>query len=134
MERAHKLEFYKSERAILAKQRGIIKRRQQNTYDDMADRTISRETYDDNNKRYQEELLKIDEEERRLDGVDETLYTTSQYLQELVRHIADIFEAGRIDEKRRILSIIFETIQLDGKKLNLVARPHFSTYLTGVIS
>ncbi len=134
MERAHKLEFYKSERAKLAKQRGIIKRRQQNTYDDMADRTISRETYDDNNKRYQEELLKIDEEERRLDGVDETLYTTSQYLQELVRHIADIFESGRIDEKRRILSIIFETIQLDGKKLNLVARPHFSTYLTGAIS
>ncbi len=134
MEHAHKLEFYKSERIKLAKQRGIIKRRQQNTYDDMADRIISRETYDDNNKRYQEELLKIDEEERRLDGVDETLYTTSQYLQELVRHIADIFEAGRIDEKRRILSIIFETIQLDGKKLNLVARPHFSTYLTGVIS
>ena len=124
MEHAHKLEFYKSERIKLAKQRGIIKRRQQNTYDDMADRIISRETYDDNNKRYQEELLKI----------DETLYTTSQYLQELVRHIADIFEAGRIDEKRRILSIIFETIQLDGKKLNLVARPHFSTYLTGVIS
>lgn len=134
MEHAHKLEFYKNERARLAKQRGTIKRRQQNTYDDMADRIISREIYDENNKRYQEELLKIDDEERRLDGVDETFYTTSQYLRELMWHIADIFEAGRIDEKRRILSIIFEAIQLNGEELTLVTRPRFSSYFTEVMS
>lgn len=125
---ASKTDFYKNERAKLAKQRGLIKQRQRNTYDDMADRVISRETYDENNRRYQEELAKIQEEEERLECTDEAIYTTPKYLQELIRHIETLFNAGRFEEKRKILNILFEVIRLDGENIEPVIKPELAPY------
>lgn len=125
---ATQIQFYNDERAKLAKQRGLIKQRQRNTYDDMADRIISREIYDENNRRYQEELAKIREEEERLQYVDEAIYTTPKYLQELMKHIEALFNAGRFEEKRKILNILFETIKLDGEDIEPVIKPDLAPY------
>lgn len=125
---ASKTEFYKNERTKLAKQRGLIKQRQRNTYDMMADQIISKEEYDENNRRYQEELAKIQEEEERLECTDEAIYTTPKYLQELIRRIETLFNAGRFEEKRKILNILFEVIRLDGENIEPVIKPEFAPY------
>lgn len=125
---ATQIQFYNGERAKLAKQRGLIKQRQRNTYDMMADRVISKEEYDDNNRRYQEDLIKIQEEEERLRYVDETVYTTPKYLQELMKHVEALFNAGKFEEKRKILNILFETIKLDGESIEPVIKPELASY------
>lgn len=125
---ASKTDFYKNERTKLAKQRGLIKQRQRNTYDMMADQIIGKEEYDENNRRYQEELAKIQEEEERLEYTDEVIYTTPKYLQELIRHIETLFNAGRFEEKRKILNILFEVIRLDGENIEPVIKPELAPY------
>lgn len=125
---ASQIQFYNGERAKLAKQRGLIKQRQRNTYDDMADRIISREIYDENNRRYQKELTKIQEEEAHLAYTDETIYTTTEYLQELIKHIVVLFNAGRLDEKRKIFSTFFDIIELKGAELEPIIRTEFIPY------
>ncbi len=122
------INFYNGERAKLAKQRGLIKQRQQNTYDKMADLVISDNEYKENNQRYQEELAKIQEEENRLNYVDETIYSMPQYLRELVNHIVALFNAGRLNEKQKILSILFEAIQLDGEVIEPIIRPDLTSF------
>ncbi len=125
---ACQVNFFKNERAKLAKQRGLIKQRQRNTYDMMADQIISKEEYDEGNRRYQDDLLKINEEEERLECIDETFYTTPRYLREIMNHIADLFNVARIDEKRRIIGIIFEIIRLNGRSVEPVIRSYFAPY------
>lgn len=123
-----KLDFYNGERIKLAKRRGAIKQHQQNAYDKMIDDVISKEEYDNGNRRYQEELAKITDEEKLLDLRDESIYTSNCYLRELLKNIIKVFSAGRPDEKRKILSVLFEVIYLNGKNVDPIIRPQLALY------
>lgn len=122
---ADKIEFYQKERGKLAKRRSLIKGRQQNSYDLLVDQTITKEEYDENNQRYQIELQNISEKEMQLDGVDEKIYTQTDYLKALFDKLSGLFKAGTLENKREILGLLFSRITLDGDDVEFSVNPDF---------
>lgn len=123
---ADKIEFYQKERGKLAKRRSLIKERQQNTYDLLADQTITKEEYDEHNQRYRAELQNISEKEIQLDGVDEKIYIQIDYLKALFSKLGDLFRAGTPENKREILGLLFSKMTLNGDDVELAVNPDFT--------
>lgn len=128
-EYAVKIKFYNEERRNLSNRKAAVKRRQQSTYDDMADRLISRETYNYNNQRYQQELSEIAAEEQRLITVDETIYTTVPYVVELLDNIVELFKVATTEEKKQIASLVAKTITVESDNIIVAPQKYLLTYL-----
>lgn len=128
-EYAIRIKFYNEERRNLSNRKAIIKKRQQNTYDDMADRSISKEVYNYNNQRYQKELAEINAEEQRLITVDETIYTTVPYVTELLKNITKLFNAATTEEKKQIASLVTKTIMVKSDNITVTPQKYLLAYL-----
>lgn len=123
---ADRIEFYQKERGKLAKRRSLIKERQQNTYDLLADQTITKEEYNEHNQRYQVELQNISEKEMKLNGVDEKIYIQTDYLKALFNKIGDLFKVGTPENKREILGLLFSRMALNGDDVEFSTNPDFA--------
>ncbi len=128
-EYAIRIEFYNEERRNLANRKAIIKRRQQNTYNDRADRLISIEAYNYNNQQYQQELLEIAAEEQRLITVDETIYTTVPYVVELLNNTVKLFKVATTEEKKQIANLIARTITVKNNNVTVTPQKYLLAYL-----
>lgn len=78
---------------------------------------ITQEFYDENMSRYAEEFAKIEEQQQRLDDIDQGYYVTVGYLLNLFEHAADIFKVANSNEKRQILGLLLSNLQFDGENL-----------------
>lgn len=67
--------------------------------------------------RYAEELAEIEEQQQRLDDIDQGQYVTVEYLLSLFQHAADIFKVANSNEKRQILSMLLSNLYFDGENL-----------------
>ncbi len=100
-----------------------IQRRQRNLFDKYMDSDgtnavgITQEFYDENMSRYAEEFAKIEEQQQRLDDIDQGYYVTVGYLLNLFEHAADIFKVANSNEKRQILGLLLSNLQFDGENL-----------------
>ena len=126
---AGKNDFYMSQRRELAARRKQLSNRQQNTYDLLADKSITLEQYNENNARYAEELSEIQRREERLDKADQQFYVTAGYLLSIFVHAEKLFEVAQTDEKRQIIGLILSNLQLDGKKFTFTLKEPFASVL-----
>ena len=127
---ASKNDFYASQRRELAIRRKQLSNRQQNTYDLLADKSITLEQYNENNARYAEELSEIQRREERLDKADQQFYVTAGYLLSIFEHAEKLFEAAQTDEKRQIIGLLLSNLQLDGKKFTFTLKEPFASVLS----
>ena len=127
---ASKNDFYTSQRRELATRRKQLSNRQQNTYDLLADKSITLEQYNENNARYAEELSEIQRREERLDKADQQFYVTAGYLLSIFEHAEKLFEVAQTDEKRQIIGLILSNLQLDGKKFTFTLKEPFASVLS----
>lgn len=115
--------YYEARRAELETAKKQIQRRQRNLFDKYMDSTdsnavgITQEFYDENMSRYTEELTKIEEQQQKLDDIDQGYYVTVGYLLNLFQHAADIFKVANSNEKRQILSMLLSNLSFDGENL-----------------
>lgn len=64
------------------------------------------------------ESMKLAEEQKQLDDIDQSYYVTVSYLLTLCEHASDIFAVAKANEKRQILSLILSNFEFDGKSVH----------------
>ena len=126
-----KVELYEEQRNELLKKRAIIKKRQQTTYDLLADGSITRDIYDENSTRYQQELADIEEQERRLEKADEEFYTSVGYLLEVLNGVKERFATGNTNTKQKIVGLLLSNLRLSGNLLDFSLTQPFSNLFSG---
>ena len=114
----------------LRKQRDLVQARIRNSYDAYMDKSITPEEYDENKARYDAELSDLKVQINKLDTADKEYYMTASYLLALMEHAGKLFEVADIDEKRQLLGLVLQNLQLSTKGLILQMKEPFATVLS----
>ena len=124
---AHKAknEFYDEQSKEISAKRTELSNRQKRAYDMLMDGCITPQQYNENNKRYEDELAKLQRRAKRLDSAEEYFYRTVGYLIALFSHAETIFDNADEDEKRQIVSLLLSNLKLNGKELTFNLKKPF---------
>lgn len=90
---------------------------------------ITEDMYDKVSIQTQRERRIIDVRLKRLNTADETYYLSCKYLIKILEKAPEIFKSSEMDEKRELIGLALQNLQLDGKKLHYEARKSFSSIL-----
>ena len=124
---AHKAKnaFYEAQANDISAKRKLLSNRRQRAYDMLMDGSITPEQYNENNKRYEEELAQLQRRAKRLENAEEQFYRTVGYLIALFSNAERIFDVADEDEKRQIVSLLLSNLQLRGKELTFTLKKPF---------
>ena len=61
--------------------------------------------------------MEIVDEMKRHEKADQSFYVTANMVLNLAARAREIFESSEVEEKRQLLNLVFQNLQLDGKKL-----------------
>lgn len=110
--------YFDERRAEWSGQQKRLLNRQRKTYDLFMDGGITRDEYNENNKRYRKELSELELKLKNINTCDQGYYVTVSYLVNLFEHAADIFKVAKVAEKRQILSLLLSDLEFDGETIN----------------
>jgi hypothetical protein len=86
-------------------------------YIDKLDGSITKERYERNRKQFRKKQQAVEKKITNLRKKDESFYLTTAYLVELASQGSEIFESSEPDEKRQILQLVLQNLELKGNKL-----------------
>ncbi len=127
-----KVNLYNSERKDLVRRRKQLQERQKNAYDALMDRSITLEVYNENNRRYKDELMEIERKEKRLDGADSNYYDTVGTLLDIFERADQIFEAASAEDKKKLAGFLVSNLRVSNKIIELTPREPFRTLVSDV--
>ncbi|MDD3434547.1 MAG: recombinase family protein, partial [Candidatus Pacebacteria bacterium] len=85
-------------------------------YDDYLLGSITKDKYEEKRKEYRAKQKEITKKIGKLNYADEEYYLTSEYLLKLASNAGKIFESSEVHEKRLLLKMTLENLELSGKK------------------
>jgi len=107
--------------------RGLLKRYQteyqqyetgiERAYDDYLLGSITKNKYEEKRKEYRAKQREIKEKMNKLHFADEEYYLTSEYLLKLASNAGKLFESSEVHEKRLLLNMALQNLELKGKKV-----------------
>ena len=112
----HKSEFYKD---LLNRYQTDYQRYEtgiEKAYDDYLLGSITKDKYEKKRKEYRAEQKKINKKIAKLHYADEEYYLTSEYLLKLASNAGKLFESSEVHEKRLLLKMALQNLELKGKK------------------
>jgi len=115
--------------AALRKEQDKIQRRINQIYDDKLDGLIDEVMYLEKVKEYKERQAEIVEEMKRHETTDQNFYITANMVLKLASRARELFESSEVDEKRKLLSFVFQNLKLDGKTLFIDTYEPFTTMM-----
>ena len=63
-----------------------------------------------------------------LQKAEDNYYLTVNYLLQLANKAYDLFESSEIEQKRQIIKLVFQNLNLDGKKLYRASNSNLKTF------
>ena len=84
-------------------------------YDDYLLGSITKDKYEKKRKEYRAEQKKINGKTAKLHFADEEYYLTSEYLLKLASNASKLFESSEVHEKRLLLKMTLQNLELKGK-------------------
>jgi hypothetical protein len=111
----------------LRKEQDKLQQRIGKMYDDKLDGLIEEKLYLEKVKAYKSRQLEILEEMKRHEVADENYYITVNTVLNLASRAREIFESSEVREKRQLLNLMFQNLQLRGVSLSVQVTEPFKT-------
>ena len=86
-------------------------------YVDKIDGSITKSFYDKKQKEYRAKQKTLEDKIKKLRFADEDYYLTSEYLLKLASKASELFESSEPMEKRQLLKMTLQNLELSGKKV-----------------
>lgn len=109
--------FHNESLSVLRKEQDKLQRRISQVYDDKLDGVIDEKMYLEKVSEYKARQMEIVEEMKRHEKADQNFYVTANMVLNLAARVREIFESSEVDEKRELLNLVFQNLQLEGKKV-----------------
>ncbi len=122
-------EFYLNSITGLRKEHDQTKKRISNSFDLLADGSITNEIYNKKLKEYQEKLADLEIRMGQHTQADESFYMNAKTLLFILKKSCDVFKGSEPATKRQILNFLLQNITLDGKKLSFELKTPFNRVL-----
>ncbi len=114
---------------VLRKEYDQVRTRISASFDLLADGNITKEMFDEKLKEYKKRQSEIETEMSMHTEADESFYLTANTVLNLAKRAGEIFESSKVDEKRQLLNLLLQNLELKEKKLVFMAREPFNTML-----
>jgi len=124
-----KNEFYFDSVAGLRKEHDQIEKRISNSYDLMADGSITKDMFNSKLKEYKEKQSELEAQMALYTNADESFYLNANMLLHAVKKASQVFEGSEPATQRQILNFLLRNLKLDGKKLNFELKTPFDRVL-----
>jgi DNA invertase Pin-like site-specific DNA recombinase len=122
-------QFYTESLSSLQKERDKIQKRLGQIYDDKLDGLIDEKLYLEKVREYKTRQLEIAEEMKNHEKADQNFYVTANMVLNLAARAREIFESSEVGEKRQLLNLVFQNLQLRGVNLSVSVQEPFLTML-----
>lgn len=122
-------QFHTESLTSLQRERDKIQKRLTQVYDDKLDGLIDEKLYLEKVREYKTRQLEITEEMKNHEKADQNFYVTANMVLNLAARARKIFESSEVDEKRQLLSLVFQNLQLRGVNLSVSVQEPFLTML-----
>jgi len=96
-------------------------------YDDKLDGLIDEKLYLEKVREYKTRQLEIAEEMKNHEKADQNFYITANMVLNLAARAREIFESSEVGEKRQLLNLMFQNLQLRDVNLSVQVTEPFKT-------
>jgi len=86
-------------------------------YEDKLDGSITESYYEKKRKEYRAKQKTLESKTKRLRFADEDYYLTSNYLLKLASKASELFESSELHEKRQLIKLALQNLELKGKRV-----------------
>ena len=124
-----KNEFHTRSLANLRKEYDLIQTRISNSYDAMADGSITKDMFNKKLKEYKEKQVELEVKMEQYTDADENFYLTANMMLNLAKKAYEIFQVSEVSEKRQLLNFLLQNLKLQGKNLVFELKTPFDTVL-----
>ncbi len=124
-----KMDFQNTQFKELTKERQMTTTMMDNLYLDRLKGRITDEGYDKFYQSLRDKITEIDTRLSMLQEAEDNYYVTAKYLLELSKRAYELFARSEVDEKRQLLKLVLQNLQLDGKTVRYEAIKPFDTIL-----
>ena len=121
--------FHTESLTSLQRERDKIQKRLGQIYDDKLDGVIDEKLYLEKVREYKTRQLEIAEEMKSHEKADQNFYVTANMVLNLAARAREIFESSEVDEKRQLLNLVFQNLQLRGVNLSVSVQEPFLTMI-----
>lgn len=101
----------------------------ENLYMDKLSGRITESEYDKYYQILRDKISDLDTRLAMLQEAEDNYYLTAKYLLELVNRAYNLFVSSEVEERRQLLKLILQNLNLNGKKLEYTAKKPFNTLL-----
>ena len=122
-------QFHTESLTSLQRERDKIQKRLSQIYDDKLDGLIDEKLYLEKVREYKTRQLEIAEEMKNHEKADQNFYVTANMVLNLAARAREIFESSEVGEKRQLLNLVFQNLQLRGVNLSVSVQEPFLTML-----
>lgn len=122
-------QFHTESLASLQKERDKIQKRLGQIYDDKLDGLIDEKLYLEKVREYKTRQLEIAEEMKNHEKAEQNFYITANMVLNLAARAREIFESSEGGEKRQLLNLVFQNLQLRGVNLSVSVQEPFLTMI-----
>ncbi|MCX6724307.1 MAG: recombinase family protein [Candidatus Staskawiczbacteria bacterium] len=124
-----KNEFYFDSLAGLRKEHDQIEKRISNSYDLMADGSITKDMFNSKLKEYKEKQSGLEAQMALYTDADESFYMNANILLHAIKKASQVFEGSEPATQRQILNFLLQNLKLSGKKLSFTLKTPFDRVL-----
>ncbi len=122
-------QFHSESLQVLRKEQDRIQKRLNQIYDDKLDGLIDERMYLERVATYKGRQTEIVDQMKRHEKADLNFYITANLVMNLAARAREIFESSEADEKRQLLNLVFQNLQLKNGSLSLSEREPFLTMM-----
>ncbi len=121
--------FHSESLQALRKEQDRIQKRLNQIYDDKLDGLIDERMYLERVATYKARQTEIVDQMGRHEKADQNFYITANLVMNLASRAREIFESSETDEKRQLLDLMFQNLQLKDGSLSVSVREPFLTMM-----
>ena len=113
----------------LRQEQDRLQRRLNQMYDDKLDGPIDEKMYLEKVRDYKARQTGIVEQMGRHEKADQNFYVSANLVMNLAARAREIFESSEVDEKRQLLDLVFQNLQLKDATLSVSVQEPFLTMM-----
>ncbi len=124
-----KAKFHADSLHALRKEQDRLQQRMDQIYEDKLDGLIDEAMYVKKTSEYKKRQLEIVKQLERHEQADKNFYITANLVMKLASKAKGLFNSSEVDEKRQLLNLVFQNLQLEDLSLSLSIREPFLTIM-----
>lgn len=124
-----KQEFHNSSVNSMRKEYDQIQKKLDILLDALLAQSISQSEYDIKARELKQRQYEINQQQNNLDGADEDFSISLQLVLELVNNAGRLFRSSKIEQKRKLLTLVFQNLTLTHGKAQFSLRKPFELFL-----